>query len=655
MKQVNTADKTKPEYRFFIKYGRMLIPVTGFLALIWFLIRVIPKPSRAFYPCQRAAFPLAASFLIWLSAFMGSVYSVKKIKSYYTQDNYWRTVVFVILAFLSLLLVPFSGPLFLSAENTGSPISYLPLITDDLTGAVMPRAVVAIVRSDKSRAVDITANDIEQMVRQAAEMAGGWDDLIHDHDVVVIKPNLVNPSQEGHSEPLRREVNGVTTDYRVIQAVVNMVRERNPNGKILVMEGSAFGKTAENMEKLGWLGITGVDQFIGIEDSSGAMRDYTSAKLVKRSLTPGRNLYKAANNIYYLNKIYHNADVLISIPVMKTHGTAAFTGGIKNLGIGGTPANIYGDETGETNLRWPFLDHTSSYDTPLHDWIHDYYLCRPADFVIMDALTGLEYGPGIAAGTDPDKVRKNTRCIMAGKDAVALDAIAALAVQVDPAKVKYLVTLHNDNAGCADTRYIRVKGVPLDQIKGSFRNSATYAAYYDNTAPVVSVQSYQLSADTLYLSLRAESQMKKIEVSLNDTMLDPIYTAGFNDLRISLGRSGVQPAQVRLYAYDPYLNCTTLSLASVSLVPGMMAPDPEIKIYPNPFVSQIILDASGLSSASVQITISNLSGKEIGYYSFTTEHYSIHQMIDLGDLPEGIYVITMRDGWRTTRQKIVKK
>jgi hypothetical protein len=29
----------------------------GLLALAWFLIRVLPKPSRATYPCQRAAFP----------------------------------------------------------------------------------------------------------------------------------------------------------------------------------------------------------------------------------------------------------------------------------------------------------------------------------------------------------------------------------------------------------------------------------------------------------------------------------------------------------------------------------------------------------------------------------------------------------------------
>ena len=39
--------------------------LAGLAALIWFLVRVIPKPSRAAYPCQRAAAPLASGFVGW--------------------------------------------------------------------------------------------------------------------------------------------------------------------------------------------------------------------------------------------------------------------------------------------------------------------------------------------------------------------------------------------------------------------------------------------------------------------------------------------------------------------------------------------------------------------------------------------------------------
>jgi len=66
----------------------LLFPVTGLLALIWFLVRVIPKPSRATYPCQRVAFPLASGFIIWLMGLIGSVAAFRKAKKYMTKARY---------------------------------------------------------------------------------------------------------------------------------------------------------------------------------------------------------------------------------------------------------------------------------------------------------------------------------------------------------------------------------------------------------------------------------------------------------------------------------------------------------------------------------------------------------------------------------------
>ena len=41
----------------------------GVGSLLWFLIRVIPKPSRALYPCMRVAAPFASAFVAWLLGF----------------------------------------------------------------------------------------------------------------------------------------------------------------------------------------------------------------------------------------------------------------------------------------------------------------------------------------------------------------------------------------------------------------------------------------------------------------------------------------------------------------------------------------------------------------------------------------------------------
>jgi hypothetical protein len=46
--------------------NRWPLALTGLFSLVWFAVRVIPKPSRASYPCQRAAAPLAAGFVTWV-------------------------------------------------------------------------------------------------------------------------------------------------------------------------------------------------------------------------------------------------------------------------------------------------------------------------------------------------------------------------------------------------------------------------------------------------------------------------------------------------------------------------------------------------------------------------------------------------------------
>ncbi len=51
---------------------RWLFAAAGLLSLIWYVIRVAPKPSRAAYPCQRAAAPLAGGFVLWLAGALAS-------------------------------------------------------------------------------------------------------------------------------------------------------------------------------------------------------------------------------------------------------------------------------------------------------------------------------------------------------------------------------------------------------------------------------------------------------------------------------------------------------------------------------------------------------------------------------------------------------
>jgi len=67
---------------------KWFFPILGLVSLIWFLIRVIPKPSRATYPCMRAAAPAAASFVTWVIGVFGFAALIKKSKEHARRAKY---------------------------------------------------------------------------------------------------------------------------------------------------------------------------------------------------------------------------------------------------------------------------------------------------------------------------------------------------------------------------------------------------------------------------------------------------------------------------------------------------------------------------------------------------------------------------------------
>jgi hypothetical protein len=76
----------------------ILFPLVGFLALVWFLVRVVPKPSRASYPCQKVAAPLAGGFLVWLAGVAGSGLALRHAREKLRSARYWAAALAIIVA-----------------------------------------------------------------------------------------------------------------------------------------------------------------------------------------------------------------------------------------------------------------------------------------------------------------------------------------------------------------------------------------------------------------------------------------------------------------------------------------------------------------------------------------------------------------------------
>ena len=77
---------------------KLLFPFIGFGALVWFLIRVIPKPSRAAYPCMRVAYPMASAFVVYLLGFAASAFAMGKVKEHWKNSHYGAMAGFLTIA-----------------------------------------------------------------------------------------------------------------------------------------------------------------------------------------------------------------------------------------------------------------------------------------------------------------------------------------------------------------------------------------------------------------------------------------------------------------------------------------------------------------------------------------------------------------------------
>jgi len=587
----------------------------GFAALIWFLIRVIPKPSRAAYPCMQAAFPFASAFVIWLTGILTSSLLFVKAKAKWRRSKYILAAVLLFLAAFVFMLTSTSikfTPVIARAyiftnSLLGNSLPVMQNIAENDSCVVDPLAFIGAVKSSQAYAEDIDSSEIVSMVSLAIERAGGLEGIVSDGDTVILKPNLVVSTAAG--QQLNPEVNGITTDYRVMQAVVNIINEINPSGVIYIMEGSASGGTANNMVILNYDQITGVDSLICLEDACEVWGDTTCVYLQGISLPPDNVLYNGADNRYWLHKLYNEADVVISMPVLKNHLYAGTTGNVKNVGIGATPTTIYGNYPGyPTNMRW-YIDHNNPPRTNLHYWIHDYFMCRPVDFVIMDGLQSIQNGP--TSNTDD---QMNMRMILASKDPIAVDAVGSLLTGHDPELVPHLVTLHNDSMGCCDARLIRVNGIKVGDEKKDFEITDTglLSKYDDFEAPDFSVDGCYITDNMLHFFLTVDEGVTKVEVSIDSIYLNQIVVDGFEDFYIDLDTLEITPGtEVLVYAYDQYLNYSSqyaVTITSVHEEKEIIDKMILCNTIPNPFINSTQITYEVSERTHINLSVYDIRG-----------------------------------------------
>ena len=215
---------------------------------------------------------------------------------------------------------------------------------------------------------------------------------------VVLKPNLVEFDPQGV----------INTNPAVIAAALEAFRSLGTR-EVIVAEGPGHRRDNEYL-----ITKSGLYELLKEFRASYVDLNYDDVRPVRlrSSFTNLKQLY--------LPETLFKADLLVSMPKLKTHHWAGVTLSLKNM-FGVVPGSIYGWP--KNVLHWAgiqgsILDINSALQIP--------------QFAIVDGIIGME-GNGPLQGQ-----AKQSGVLVFGSDLAAVDATAARLMKIEPRKIKYL-------------------------------------------------------------------------------------------------------------------------------------------------------------------------------------------------------------------------
>lgn len=477
-------------------------------SLFWLLYRSGTQPRRLSYPCQQVA-------AVNVGAFVAALIPASLFLRKHKHGQRLPKAVLVrrqLIAVAILCIVGVVGiETYQYADQLIQPAATLPNVPPPAVEpdpAVVGMAHMPFYNWRKKDGLGnplsppardpFTAAEIDELVERAVTLAGGLDQIMVDKNSdnlldIVLKPNLVTDI------PISTyPENGIVTDPRVMASAVRLVKEAAARTGLTTLvriaEGSASGfpwpdgNTSRNITKTAFINcgyttdpVSGQQWFtydptvelVDLNDSGG-LDQFDPAKVTQVTIDNA-----LVRQHYWVPNIVLNCDVFINVPTLKNHSNADMTAAMKNQGIGCGPSDIYhargSYEYGhgqQMKLALHYLDvpglnawnpgQAAGWDYPplptndvenalVNYTIVDMNLFRPMDFAIVDGLIGIVNGPSNWPSLQIDP---NMQMITAGKDAVAVDTIAALLMGYDPQYVRYLRWAYNRQLGTMDTSRI---------------------------------------------------------------------------------------------------------------------------------------------------------------------------------------------------------
>ncbi len=262
------------------------------------------------------------------------------------------------------------------------------------------------------RCEDYDFDKVYKAVKSSVDLLGGMERFVKPGMKVLLKPNLLTAALPDEA---------VTTHPEVVRAVGRLVREAGGTVRI----GDAPGGYGKNIDE--------------ILDKSGLRRiaEEEWFELVKFNTASFKDGIPITKHVL-------EADLMISIPKIKTHCITVMTGAIKNM---------FGTVTG---LHKAECHSKAPREGDLARILVKVYSMTKPGLTVVDGIVGME-GDGPSAGKP-----RALNVVMAGIDAVAIDACMAKIIGLNPLDVVVTNMACEAGLGVADMSKIEVLGDRLD-------------------------------------------------------------------------------------------------------------------------------------------------------------------------------------------------
>ncbi len=283
------------------------------------------------------------------------------------------------------------------------------------------------------RCADYEQERVNCAVRQSIDLVGGLGRYVKPGDEVLLKVALLTAKE------------GVYPHPSVVKAAIELVKEIG-GVPIVADTPGVVHQGNEAASAIADSGLKAVAEEVGAKAFQFETRGF-----VEVPVPEGKKLRSI-----YVAKAALEADVIISVAKLKTHGYTLFTGAVKNM-FGAVPPKTRRE-----------IHATLTRPEDFGEALVDIYSVARPRLALMDGVVAME-GNGPAHGD-----LRPVGVILASGDGVALDAVASRIAGFEPMEIHSTRAAMNRGLGNGDMSRIEIRGEKVEDVEMTFKRPSPW-------------------------------------------------------------------------------------------------------------------------------------------------------------------------------------